>query len=204
MSNLTFSFCVFLPESAPWSHDAFSALCQVVTSCKNFKVRIKSAAALAVPASRSCYGDTKRFSCVWHSLATALENSQDTNDFLEYRYSASLRHTLSQALLHLLAVSQAQDMPDLGASLASEEGRSIKEHFIKYLRAEDGGGEEEADEERDSGGGSCHPQQRIAGLQQTLTRLKGLKAEGEEAKGEEGKEEVVNFLEDLLKICEES
>jgi len=95
-------------------------------------------------------------------------------------------------------------MPDLGASLASEEGRSIKEHFITYLRAEEGGGEEEADEERDSGGGSCHPQQRIAGLQQTLTRLKGLKAEGEEAKGEEGKEEVVNFLEDLLKICEES
>ncbi|KAM4545407.1 HEAT repeat-containing protein 6 [Odontesthes bonariensis] len=190
--------------SAPWSHDAFSALCQVVTSCKNFKVRIKSAAALAVPASRSCYGDTKRFACVWHSLATALENSEDTNDFLEYRYSASLRHTLSQALLHLLAVSESQDMPDLGASLASEEGRSIKEHIIKYLRAEEGGGGEEADEERDSVGGSCHPQQRIAGLEQTLTRLKGLKPEGEEAKGEEGKDEVVHFLEDLLKICEES
>uniref|UniRef100_A0A7N9B228 HEAT repeat-containing protein 6 n=1 Tax=Mastacembelus armatus TaxID=205130 RepID=A0A7N9B228_9TELE len=126
---------------SPWSCDAFSALCHVVTSCKNFKVRIKSAAALAVPSRRGCYGDTKRFSCVWHSLATALENSEDTNDFLEYRYSASLRHTLSEALLHLLSVSQPLDMPALGVSLASEDGKGIKDHLIKYLRAEGGGGE---------------------------------------------------------------
>lgn len=164
-------------------------------------MRIKSAAALAVPTHRGCYGDTKRFSCVWRSLATALENSEDTNDFLEYRYSASLRHTLSQALLHLLSVSQSQDMPALGASLAEEEGMGIKEHLIKYLRAEDGGGEGE----KDAGGDSFTPQQRIGGLQETLIRLKGLKAEGEgrgEADG--GKEVVVHFLEDLLQTCEES
>uniref|UniRef100_A0AAQ5ZSS1 HEAT repeat-containing protein 6 n=1 Tax=Amphiprion ocellaris TaxID=80972 RepID=A0AAQ5ZSS1_AMPOC len=158
--------------SAPWSHDAFAALCHVVTSCKNFKVRIKSAAALAVPAHRGCYGDTKRFSCVWQSLATALENSEDTNDFLEYRYSASLRHTLSHALLHLLSVSQLQDMTALRESLDGEEGSSIREHLIK-----------------------------IGGLQQTLIRLKGLKADGEE---ERSKEMVVLFLEDLLKTCEET
>uniref|UniRef100_A0AAQ5X949 HEAT repeat-containing protein 6 n=1 Tax=Amphiprion ocellaris TaxID=80972 RepID=A0AAQ5X949_AMPOC len=135
--------------SAPWSHDAFAALCHVVTSCKNFKVRIKSAAALAVPAHRGCYGDTKRFSCVWQSLATALENSEDTNDFLEYRYSASLRHTLSHALLHLLSVSQLQDMTALRESLDGEEGSSIREHLIKCLRAEEGAG---------GGGDSCHSQ----------------------------------------------
>uniref|UniRef100_A0A3Q4BTH0 HEAT repeat-containing protein 6 n=1 Tax=Mola mola TaxID=94237 RepID=A0A3Q4BTH0_MOLML len=100
-----------LSLSATWASDAFSSLCNVVTSCKNFKVRIKSAAALSAPGCRGCYGDAKRFGCVWHSLATALENSEDTNDFLEYRYSASLRHTLSHALLHLLSVSQSQDMP---------------------------------------------------------------------------------------------
>ncbi|XP_022618538.1 HEAT repeat-containing protein 6 [Seriola dumerili] len=190
-------------DSALWSCDAFSALCHVVTSCKNFKVRIKSAAALAVPARRSCYGDTKRFSCVWHSLATALENSEDTNDFLEYRYSASLRHTLSQALLHLLSVSQPQDMPALGASLAGEEGRGIKGHLIRYLRAEEGGGEG-AEGEKDTGGDGFNPQQRIGRLQQTLIRLKELKAEGEGGGEEErGKEVVVSFLEDLLKTCEE-
>ncbi|XP_070700331.1 HEAT repeat-containing protein 6 [Pempheris klunzingeri] len=190
-------------DSAPWSHDAFSALCHVVTSCKNFKVRIKSAAALAVPTHRGCYGDTLRFSCVWHSLATALENSEDTNDFLEYRYSASLRHTLSQALLHLLSVSRSQDMPALGASLAGEEALGIKEHLVKYLRAEDGGGEGPQGE-KDAGGDGFTPQQRIGGLQETLIRVKGLKAEGEgQGEEERGKEVVVHFVEDLLKTCEE-
>ncbi|XP_030294060.1 HEAT repeat-containing protein 6 isoform X1 [Sparus aurata] len=185
-------------DSATWSGDAFSSLCHVVTSCKNFKVRIKSAAALAVPSSRGCYGDMERFSCVWRSLATALENSEDTNDFLEYRYSASLRHTLSKALLHLLSVSQQQDMPALGASLDGEEGRAIKEHLIKYVRAEEGGEGEQG--EKEAGGDSSTPQQRVGGLQQTLIRLKELKAEAEE---ERGKEVVVQFLEDLLKSCEE-
>ncbi|KAI3373664.1 hypothetical protein L3Q82_022254 [Scortum barcoo] len=190
-------------DSATWSSDAFSSLCHVVTSCKNFKVRIKSAAALAVPAHRGCYGDTERFSCVWHSLAKALENSEDTNDFLEYRYSASLRHTLSQALMHLLAVSQPEDMPALGASLAGEEGLGIKEHLIKYLRAEEGGGEG-AQGEKDSGGDSFTPQERIKSLQETLIRLRGLKAEGKGwAEEERGKEVVVEFLQDLLKTCEE-
>lgn len=193
-------------DSAPWSHDAFSALCHVVASCKNFKVRIKSAAALAVPAHRSCYGDTKRFRCVWLSLAKALENSEDTNDFLEYRYSASLRHTLSQALLHLLSVSQSQDMSVLGSSMAGDEGRGIREHLIKYIREEEGGrggagAQEEAQGEKDPGEDGFTPQQRISGLQQTLLRIKGLRVEGE---AERGKEEVVHFLEDLLKTCEES
>ncbi|XP_029957461.1 HEAT repeat-containing protein 6 [Salarias fasciatus] len=187
-------------DSAPWSHDAFTALCNVVTSCKNFKVRIKSAAALAVPARRGCYGDAERFSRVWRSLATALENSEDTNDFLEYRYSASLRHTLSKALLHLLSVSQLQDMPALAVSLASEEGSGIREHLVKYLRAEEGG-VEEAEGEKDAKEESFHPQQRAGDLLQTLSRVKGLRAEGEE---ERSKEVVVHFLEDLLKTCEDT
>ncbi|KAM8900437.1 HEAT repeat-containing protein 6 isoform 2-T2 [Spinachia spinachia] len=186
-------------DSAPWSCDAFSSLCHVVSSCKNFKVRIKSAAALAIPANRGCYGDSGRFGCVWRSLAKALENSEDTNDFFEYRYSASLRHTLSHALLHLLGVSRSQDMPSLGASLAGEEGGGIKQHLIRYLRAEEGGGDG-AEGEKEMAGDSCTPQQRIGGLQETLNRLKELEAEGEEGTS---KEMVVHFLEDLLKTCEE-
>lgn len=200
------SLCFSLTESAPWSHDAFSALCHVVTSCQNFKVRIKSAAALAVPARRGCYGDTTRFAHVWCSLATALKNSEDTNDFLEYRYSASLRHTLAQALLHLLGISEAQDVPVLGASLAGEEGKSIVQHLVRYLKGDGGGGGERDDEaggERNSEGDSVDPQQRIGDLQQTLVRLKGLKAEGEGCAEEERKQVLVCFIEDLLKICEE-
>lgn len=180
-------------ESASWSHDAFSALCNVVTSCKNFKVRIKSAAALAIPARRACYGDTKRFLCVWHALATALENSEDTNDFLEYRYSASLRHTLSQALLHLLSLCQAQDMPVLATSLSGVEGMGVREHLVKYLRAEEAGAE---GTEEEKSGDSLSPQQRVKALQQTVVRLTGLETD-------ENKLTVIAFLEDLLKSCEE-
>ncbi|KAG7515734.1 HEAT repeat-containing protein 6 [Solea senegalensis] len=181
-------------NSALWSSDVFSALCHVVTSCKNFKVRIKSAAALAVPAHRGCYGDTKRFGYVWRSLTTALQNSEDTNDFLEYRYSASLRHALSNALLHLLSISQAQDAIGLAASLLSDEGTSIKVHLIKYLREEEeeggGGGEAESN--------TLNPQHRIKHLRLSLSRLKTLEAE------EGDKEAVVSFMEDLLKTCEDA
>ncbi|XP_068600420.1 HEAT repeat-containing protein 6 [Brachionichthys hirsutus] len=189
-------------DSAPWSRDAFSSLCHVVTSCTNFKVRIKSAAALAVPNRRSCYGDTEQFSHVWRSLATPLDNTEDANDFLEYRFSASLRRTLSQALLHLLGVSQSQDMPSLGESLSGEEGIGIKEHLINYVGAKEIQREDE--EEKDVGEERFTPQQRVGGLQQLVLRLKGLKAEGEwQAEEERGMEAVVRFLEDLLKTCEE-
>lgn len=200
----TFSFNPFcLSGSAPWSGHAFSSLCLVVTSCKNFKVRIKSAAALAVPADRICYGDTERFVSVWRSLATALQNSDDTNDFLEYRFSASLRHTISQALLHLLSLSQAQDLPALGVSLAGEEGESIREHVIKYIKEGGGGGIMEQGDE-DLGGESFTPQQRVGGLQQTLMRLKDLNTEGEgQSEQERGKAVVVQFLENLLNACGE-
>lgn len=167
-------------------------------------MRIKSAAALAIPSQRSCYGDAEQFRSVWSSLATALDNSEDTNDFLEYRYSASLRHTLSQALVHLLSVSQWQDLPAVGASLAADEGVGIREHLIKYIRADDGGvhGEQE---EKDEAEERFTPQQRVGGLQETLVRLKGLSAAGELQSAEGGaKEVVVGFLEDLLKTCEEA
>nr|XP_057933217.1 HEAT repeat-containing protein 6 [Doryrhamphus excisus] len=180
-------------DSASWSGDAFASLCNVVTSCKNFKVRIKSAAALAVPAHRRCYGDDKRFGCVWRSLATALETSEDTHDFLEYRYSASLRHTLSRALLHLLHLSLPQDLPTICASLAGEEGRGIREHLIRYLQVEGGG-----EGEKEAGGDTFNRQQRVQTLQQTATRLKAMKTEEESSR-----DALILFLEDLLKACEE-
>uniref|UniRef100_A0A8K9VFS0 HEAT repeat-containing protein 6 n=1 Tax=Oncorhynchus mykiss TaxID=8022 RepID=A0A8K9VFS0_ONCMY len=130
-------------DSASWSGDAFSALCCVVTSCQNFKVRIKSAAALSVPACRHCYGDAERFGHVWHSLAAALEHSEETQDFLEYRYCSSLRHTLTHTLTHLLRLSQSQDMPALGMSLVMEEGRGFKEHLEEGEQNGTGSGEQD-------------------------------------------------------------
>ena len=162
------------------------------------------------PAQRSSYGDVERFGRVWSALAMALENSEDTHDFLEYRYCASLRHTLAKALTHLLSLSQSQDMPALGASLAGEEGKGIREHLIKYLRGEgegsggpgrEGGKGGERDGEE---GDSSNPQERVTALQKTRDRLRGacVEAEGGEGLGLDearGAEMAVAFLEDVLR-----
>uniref|UniRef100_A0AAY5L420 HEAT repeat-containing protein 6 n=1 Tax=Esox lucius TaxID=8010 RepID=A0AAY5L420_ESOLU len=192
-------------DSASWSASAFSALCSVVISCQNFKVRIKSAAALSVPASRRCYGDAERFGCVWRSLLTALEHSEETRDFLEYRYCSALRHTLTHSLTHLLQLSQSHDMPALGASLQTEEGRGFRGHLVKYLRG--GGGGVECEREGEGGGGEEGEieedgEDRLRAFKETLERLRGLSGEGE---GEErmSAKVVVAVLEDVLRSCEE-
>ncbi|KAM9788780.1 HEAT repeat-containing protein 6 [Neosynchiropus ocellatus] len=177
-------------DSAPWSDDAFAALCHVVTSCTNFKVRIKSASALAAPARRACYGDAQRYAGICRALARAYENSKDTDDFLEYCYSDSLRHTISHALLHLLGVSGPQDVPALARLLDGEEGRSIREHLVKYLRAEEGG-----EGEKYSGGDAFSPQQRVRDVKQTLARLEAVAAPDKDA--------LLGFLQQVLKACEE-
>lgn len=87
-------------------------------------------------------------------------------------------------------------MVELGAVLSGEEGRGITEHLVKYLKEEGGEGDDEA-------GDRVLPQQRIGGLQQTVIRLKELNAEEGERAEEEGKQAVLLFLEDLLKVCEE-
>ncbi|KAJ8347719.1 hypothetical protein SKAU_G00263080 [Synaphobranchus kaupii] len=178
--------------SAPWTADAYSALCCAVTSCKNFKVRIKSAAALSAPATRDRYGDGAQFEKVWCALARALERSEETEDFLEYRYCASLRAQLCRALLHLLCLCQPPDLPAVAASLAGEPGEAVRGYLVRYHT---GGGEgEEA--------GDCpDPAERLRELEATLAQLKGLPAGSPDARDAIGV--VVGFLEEVLKRSEE-
>lgn len=176
-------------------------------------MRIKSAAALSVPTSRHCYGDAERFGRVWRSLAAALEHSEETQDFLEYRYCSSLRHTLTHTLTHLLRLSQSQDMPALGMSLVMEEGRGFKEHLVKYLRGEGGtdggrggGGGTEVGSGETEGERERKGEERVRTLGETLERLRSLCVDGEEEGDEEEKSAlvvVVAFLEDVLRSCEE-
>ncbi|XP_037590434.1 HEAT repeat-containing protein 6-like [Cebus imitator] len=47
--------------TAPWTSQAYSALTSVVTSCKDFKVRIRSTTALAIPGKREQYGSVDQY-----------------------------------------------------------------------------------------------------------------------------------------------
>uniref|UniRef100_A0A671PAW9 HEAT repeat-containing protein 6 n=1 Tax=Sinocyclocheilus anshuiensis TaxID=1608454 RepID=A0A671PAW9_9TELE len=160
--------------SAVWSKEAYSALSYVVTSCKNFKVRIKSAAALSVPSTRDRYGDAQQFAEVWRALAQALEHSEEMEDFLEYRYCASLRSQLCHALLHLLSLCQPDDLPVLRSSLSDQSRPVLQGFLVSYLSNKgvtlaagvDGAAGEEA-------GDHALPEDGLMALNETLTRLKG-------------------------------
>lgn len=185
--------------NASWSTEAYSALSSIVTSCKNFKVRIKSAAALSVPAKRDCYGDEHQFSEVWRSLAQALEHSEETQDFLEYRYCASLRSELCHALLHLLSLCQTRDLPAISSSLSNQSRPSLHSFLVHYLTDVSLVSEQDIT----AGDDSCQtePTDRQKLLHQTLIRLKEL--EGEIKTGSRSDlDMVIVFFKDVLKTCE--
>ncbi|NWS64320.1 HEAT6 protein, partial [Chunga burmeisteri] len=119
---------------APWTTQAYSVLSSVVKSCKNFKVRIKSAMALSIPSKRECYGSTEQFCQIWSALVVALQKSEDTEDFLEFKYSASLRMQICQALLHLLSLAKSTDLPVIWETV-TENGGAIKSYFLQYLKS---------------------------------------------------------------------
>ncbi|XP_074870225.1 HEAT repeat-containing protein 6 [Carettochelys insculpta] len=120
---------------APWTAQAYNALTSVVKSCKNFKVRIKSAMALSIPAKRECYGTTEQFSQIWSALVIALQKSEDTEDFLEFKYSASLRTQICQALIHLLSLANSTDLPFIRKMIA-ENGDVIRSYILQYMKSE--------------------------------------------------------------------
>ncbi|KAF7697323.1 hypothetical protein HF521_005741 [Silurus meridionalis] len=175
--------------SASWSTEAYSALSSIVTSCKNFKVRIKSAAALSVPSTRDRYGDERQFAEVWRALTEALEHSEETQDFLEYRYCASLRSELCNAVLHLLSLCRVGDLPTLGASLSGRARPAMHRFMVHYLTdvpsASDAGFQTDTTD-------------RLKLLDQILIRLKEL--EGDAGAGSRSDLDlVIEFLEDVGK-----
>nr|XP_055036304.1 HEAT repeat-containing protein 6 [Misgurnus anguillicaudatus] len=186
--------------TAAWSNDAYSALSYVVTSCKNFKVRIKSAAALSIPTARDRYGDAGQFAEVWRALVQALEHSEETEDFLEYRYSASLRTQLCRALLHLLSICQSDDLPALRSSLNDQSRPVLKDFLVRYL-SERGAvlvagcdgveGEDAVDHTVTKDG--------LMVLHETLKRLKELQTVSDVT---EDLRTVVDFLEDVVRDFE--
>ncbi|XP_065503087.1 HEAT repeat-containing protein 6 isoform X2 [Caloenas nicobarica] len=169
---------------APWTTQAYSALSSVVKSCKNFKVRIKSAMALSIPSRRECYGSTEQFRQIWAALVVALQKSEDTEDFLEFKYSASLRTQICQALLHLLSLAKSTDLPLIWESI-TQDGDVIKSYVLQYLKS--GAEENEAGTHVDS----CERERVLKGA---IEHLGGI----EKQLGGKARVRVSVYLEDVL------
>ncbi|XP_061868219.1 HEAT repeat-containing protein 6 [Colius striatus] len=168
---------------APWTTQAYNALSSVVKSCKNFKVRIKSAMALSIPSKRECYGSSQQFCHIWSALVVALQKSEDTEDFLEFKYSASLRTQICQALLHLLSLAKGTDLPVIWETLKQNEDR-IRCCVLQYLRA--GAEENEAGAHTDS-----WERERV--VKGAIEHLGGIELEGK------ARARVSVYLEDVLR-----
>jgi len=59
-------------------------------NCKSFKVRINSASALATPQKREKFGSTQVYCDIWRNTIEAMSQSQQVDDFADYKYIASL------------------------------------------------------------------------------------------------------------------
>ncbi|XP_043910839.1 HEAT repeat-containing protein 6 [Protopterus annectens] len=168
--------------TAPWSAQAYSALTSVVKSCKNFKVRIKSAMALSIPSTRRCYGSPEQYSEIWNALILALEKSEDTQDFLEFKYCTSLRTQICQALIHLLSLADSGDLPCIKKSLM-EKGSTTKSYLLYYLNSKVEG--DEAIE-------FSQPYERFSMLQETVKHICNIKAAPEYTVP------IVKYLEEVM------
>ncbi|KAJ7308893.1 hypothetical protein JRQ81_008168 [Phrynocephalus forsythii] len=172
-------------SDAPWTAQSYGALISVVQWCKNFKVRIKSAAALSVPAERKHYGSARQFSEIWDALVVALQRSEEAEDFSEFKYSASLRTELCHALLHLLNLADVADLPSVRRSLA-ENGELIASSLLQYVSS---GGEGERSE----------PGEPFPERDKVLERaVKHIQAMEQTPQGGLVKKGVAVYLEDLL------
>lgn len=91
--------------------------------------------ALSIPSRRECYGSTEQFCHVWSALVVALQKSEDTEDFLEFKYSSSLRTQICQALLHLLSLAKSTDLPVIWETI-TENRDAIKSYVLQYLKSD--------------------------------------------------------------------
>lgn len=181
-----FNDCGFFLGTAPWTSQAYNALTSVVTSCKNFKVRIRSATALAVPGKREHYGSVGQYAQIWNALVTALQKSEDTTDFLEFKYCTSLRTQICQALIHLLCLASTSDLPCIKETL-DQNGDMVQSYILQFLKS---------GVERDNAGAPRSPQERDQMVKTALEHISSVQT----LAGNTAKRAVMGFLEDILTI----
>uniref|UniRef100_A0A8D2B6Q2 HEAT repeat-containing protein 6 n=1 Tax=Sciurus vulgaris TaxID=55149 RepID=A0A8D2B6Q2_SCIVU len=172
--------------TAPWTSQAYDALTSVVTSCKNFKVRIRSATALSIPSKRERYGSVEQYAQIWNALVTALQKSEDTTDFLEFKYCASLRTQICQALIHLLNLASASDLPCIKETLELN-GDMVRSYLLQFLKS---------GAEGDDSGTAHSPQERVHMVKMALKHISNVQA----LAGDTARRTIMDFLEDILTV----
>ncbi|KAF3816699.1 hypothetical protein GH733_014047 [Mirounga leonina] len=172
--------------TAPWTSQAYNALTSVVTSCKNFKVRIRSATALSIPSKREHYGSVDQYVQIWNALVTALQKSEDTTDFLEFKYCASLRTQICQALIHLLSLASASDLPCIRETLELN-GDMVQSFILQFLKLG-------AEGEDPGAPHSSHERDQL--VRRALEHVSSIQA----LAGDTARRAIMGFLEDILTI----
>ncbi|XP_059004351.1 HEAT repeat-containing protein 6 isoform X2 [Mustela lutreola] len=172
--------------TAPWTSQAYNALTSVVTSCKNFKVRIRSATALSIPSKREHYGSVDQYAQIWNALVTALQKSEDTTDFLEFKYCASLRTQICQALIHLLSLASASDLPCIRETLELN-GDMVQSFILQFLKSG-------AEGEDPGAPHSSHERGQL--VRRALEHVSSIQA----LTGDTARRAIMGFLEDILTI----
>lgn len=130
--------------------------------------------ALSIPRRRECYGSAEQFGQIWSALVEALQKSEDTEDFLEFKYSASLRTQICQALLHLLGLAKSTDLPVVWETIR-DHGVALRSYVLQYLKS--GAEENEAGMQTDT----CEREKVLRGAIEHLGGIEkqlGAKARG--------------------------
>lgn len=95
-------------SSSIYQEHVFPSLTDLVVNSRHFKVRINAALALSVPSDRSQYGSS--YFSIINSLLNALENSENMDDFSEYKHLDHLVDQICLSFGHLISLLNMEDI----------------------------------------------------------------------------------------------
>lgn len=113
--NVCYSFSSLMKNSIffepafkfKWQELVFPALCDIIRTSPNFKVRINACAAFTIPSRENFAG---YFIDIWSCLLIALEQSNNLTDFNEYKHRDTFQDQLCGSICHIIDVSTTDDV----------------------------------------------------------------------------------------------
>lgn len=113
--NVCYSFASMMKsevffDSSPkykWQDLVFPALCEVIRTSPNFKVRINACTSFTIP-TRQNFG--VYFLKIWSSLLEALEQSNNMTDYSEYKHRDTLQDQICSSICHFIEIATVDDI----------------------------------------------------------------------------------------------